>query len=197
MFCPIHIITAASRGTALVAGMSIDCYLDRFPHEWHLKWDNDNYPRPGFSSKVHISATSHYGKPVLNDILDDLRTNGQWGMVAVLDDDTVFHPGMADAFSEFFAHHYPAKKAFTVRTIKKNGTVLVNVRENPNVIDQGSYVIHTDLIGNTRFFAEAGADARRFHDADGEFYREIRGRSEDQWVDLPIVGSIWNALRFD
>ena len=160
----------------------------------HHVVDFSGFARPGKSSHPKIKDGCHYGKPLLNGLLNKLRTCRMTGMVGFVDDDTIVPESLADAFL-MFMREWPAKKAFTVQQVDKSGKIRIDVKQNPRRIDQGCYFIHTDLIGSHRFYAEPGGDAKRFYEADGEFYHRVRRETSDQWIDLPIVGSIYNALR--
>ena len=192
---PLILLTPVSRHENLDRiTESVGPLVEKFDCNWMTVSDSPRYARPGFSSHPRIDATKHYGKPILNEMLDRLRDWGGSLMVGFLDDDTIAPESLADAYTEFLKH-YPQKKAFTVQQVNKDGTMRIDVRRNRRRIDQGCYFLHTDLIGDHRFFAEAGADATLFYEADGEFYHRVRRETSGQWIDLPIVGSIYNALR--
>ena len=192
---PLMLLTPVSRHENLDRiTESVGPLVEKFDCNWMTVSDGPRYARPGFSSHPRIDATKHYGKPILNEMLDRLKDWGGSLMVGFLDDDTIVPESLADAYTEFLKH-YPQKKAFTVQQVNKDGTMRIDVRRNRRRIDQGCYFLHTDLIGSHRFFAENGADATLFYGADGEFYHRVRNETSDQWIDLPIVGSIYNALR--
>jgi len=192
----IYFLTPCSRPENIeTISQSLCETMANFDHEWIVIYDGPEFAIPGGSSHRKIQPECHYGKPLLNVALDVVKERGTPGMVGFLDDDTICAANLESAYRYFFAEFFPERKAFTVRQVDKAGKIRIDVRQNPRRIDQGCYFIHTDLIGSHRFFAEEGADAKRFYEADGEFYREIRSKTEDQWIDLPIVGSIYNALR--
>mgnify|MGYP007100042606 CR=1 FL=1 len=194
---PLMLLTPVSRHENLERiTASVGPLVEKFDCNWMTFSDSPRYARPGSSSHPRIDPSKHYGKPILNEMLDRLRDWGQSAMIGFLDDDTIVPESLADAYTEFLKH-YPDKKAFTVQQVNKDGTMRIDVRARWNRcrIDQGCYFIHTDLIGSHRFFAEAGADATLFYGADGEFYHRIRKETSIYWIDLPIIGSIYNALR--
>lgn len=192
---PLILLTPVSRYENLERiTESIGPLVEKFDCNWMTVSDGPQYARPGFSTHHRIDATKHYGKPILNEMLDRIRDWGESAMVGFLDDDTIIPESFSDAYTEFLKH-YPTKKAFTVQQVNKDGTMRIDVRRNRRRIDQGCYLLHTDLIGEHRFFAEDGADATLFYGADGEFYHRVRRDTSDQWIDIPIVGSIYNALR--
>ena len=192
---PLMLLTPVSRHENLERiTASVGPLVEKFDCNWMTFSDSPRYARPGSSSHPRIDPSKHYGKPILNEMLDRLRDWGGSSIVGFLDDDTIVPESLADAYTEFLKH-YPQKKAFTVQQVNKDGTMRIDVRRNRRRIDQGCYFLHTDLIGSHRFFAEAGADGTLFYGADGEFYHRVRNETSDQWIDLPIVGSIYNALR--
>lgn len=192
---PLMLLTPVSRHENLERiTASVGPLVEKFDCNWMTFSDSPRYARPGSSSHPRIDPSKHYGKPILNEMLDRLRDWGGSSIVGFLDDDTIVPESLADAYTEFLKH-YPQKKAFTVQQVNKDGTMRIDVRRNRRRIDQGCYFLHTDLIGSHRFFAENGADATLFYGADGEFYHRVRNETSDQWIDLPIVGSIYNALR--
>lgn len=150
---------------------------------------------PGKSSHRNIKDYCHYGKPLLNHSIDIFQRLEISGLAIFLDDDTIVIPETRSTIRAFCRDHFPAKLAFTVLQIDTNDRIRIDTIRNPHRIDQGCYFLHSDLIGSHRFFAKEGADSRLFYEADGEFYRSIRTESEDLWVDLPFVGSMYNALR--
>jgi len=191
---PLYLLTPVSRIENIDQVSSFPQSVKDLPAFWFALPDRPDYPRPSSSSHPRIEPNKHYGKPILNHLIDNLQVNNVSAMVGFLDDDTIVPESLADAYTEFLKH-YPKKKAFTVQQVNKDGTMRIDVRRNRRRIDQGCYFLHTDLIGDHRFFAEAGADATFFYGADGEFYHRVRRLTSDQWIDLPIVGSIYNALR--
>lgn len=149
--------------------------------------------KPSWSSHKGIEAYCHYGKPLLNAGLDELASLGWDGMVGFLDDDTVLHPNLRKAFEEFSRH--PSMNGFTVQQQDTRGRLRIDPTQNCGRIDSGCIFMHTDLIGKTRHFAEPGADAVRYYEADQQFFRDLYCGRECEWIHLPMVASIYNALR--
>lgn len=150
---------------------------------------------PGKSSHPKIKDHCHYGKPLLNHSIDVMQRHSISGLVMFLDDDTIVIPETRSAIRTFCRNHFPGKMAFTVRQIDMNNHIRVNITKNPRRIDQGCYFMHSDLVGIRRFFAIEDSDPQFFYEADRQFYRSIRIETEELWVDLPVVGSIYNDLR--
>lgn len=215
---PLVILTACSRPQNLATiTSSIRAHL--YDHSWHwivcsekqctitqydalsehLLFHNIGGPTkritPGISSHPKIKDHCHYGKPLLNHSIDMMQSHSITGLVMFLDDDTIVIPETRSAIRTFCRNHFPSKMAFTVRQIDSKERIRINTVKNPHRIDQGSYFLHSDLIGKHRFFATEDSDPRLFYEADRQFYRSIRTKSEEMWVDLPVVGSIYNALR--
>jgi len=113
-------------------------------------------------------ALDHYVKP---------------GWVYRLDDDNLMHPDFIDVFLSYAKRGYYGMAFGQIRA--KDGYVAPDLKH----IDSGQFVLHTTLIGETRWGLH--------YTADGEFFREVYAKNlgDSRWIVTEKACTYHNRLR--
>jgi len=102
------------------------------------------------------------------------------GFVYRLDDDNLMHSSFWEEFarlSVFFGGIIFAQDR------AKDGYVEANIRH----VDSGQFVVHTDIIGESRWGLH--------YTADGDFLREVYHKSPGSWYLSPVIATYHNRLK--
>jgi hypothetical protein len=193
---PLIIITPCSRPQNLPAmALSINHALAH----WIIIHDASEVPgdAPIYPNTVHIAVKGGVmGNLQRNTALDLIKTPA-W--LYVLDDDNIIHPDFMTGFINLLHQHRSHARGFifaqympkywpTPESIPEPRTRVITadlVREGE--IDQAQFIIHTDLIGTTRY--------QQKYSADGIFIETIYKQYPQRFVITPQVLAYYNFLQ--
>jgi len=180
--------------TPLTRPINIDRMYSSMWHLWpdfHLRWivvaDDDKDPdvesRLAVTNPLIEIVAGHHKQPSTghaqrNYALDHLTIPGY---VYWLDDDNVIHPLFFGKLRRFERQGWKGMLFGQHRA--KDGYVSPDLRH----IDTGQIVVHTSLIGDTRWGL--------YYTADGDFIREVYAKDPDAFIFVDEVATYHNRLR--
>ncbi len=203
----LNIITPCSRPENLYKlEKSIFERKDLFLIDWFVCFDysvniDDKYienlkkvkNRPTFINWLR-DTKSIAGNSQRNNCLDEIMNdlNKYKGYCLFLDDDNIIHPDFWCEFVRDLEKHVLTSKAYVYAQDRRSDLGIIL---NPKEIgvgfcktDSSQYVVHTDLIGETRWIKDK-------YESDGIFIEEIYNKHKDKFYLSDKVVSYRNALR--
>jgi len=195
----ISIITPCSRPDNLDR---IYSSFGEFPYHWYIVYDGKIVKEPihKFENDARVTEWSVIGDGCMgndqrNAALDRIDSTIDT-MIYFLDDDTCFHPDLVSKiFSEIKTIPDVQKKIITFDQwrhyyVLPDSHILPGNNINLGCIDTGMCIIHRHVIGDTRWESTS-------YEADFYFIQELfKNVGQDNHVYLPIIGSLYNHLRY-
>jgi hypothetical protein len=146
----LHVVTAITRPANLAAiadSLAAACCTSRVDLVWHWRFD---------WQREHVG-----GQKLKNDALDDIRDGWVW----MLDDDTIAHSEILQAWAQHARHEGVGAVVFGQS--RADGRILVANEQNVRVghIDIGQAFLRRDIIGEHRL--------PEHYDGDGMFLEAV------------------------